>query len=632
MNEAFLKAYERELSLLYDRGKEFAQDYPGIASRLGGVIQGNMDPAVDGLLQGTAFLAARVQVQMDREFSTFTHELLDQLLPNILAPIPSAMLVQATRRDVGAEGQHFPSGSNLDARYVEREKRIQCRYRLCGPMDVWPIKVADADYFSGAGRFQALGLEPHPDTNGGLKLTVKRLAKDAPMSELPMTSLDVHLTGEMSDAAGLYEAIFAQNVRATIRIEDKNGDAIIVPLTPDQIEPIGLSEEEALFPDDTRVFHGFVLLREFFMFPRKFLGFRLKNLEQIIQATDKDTFEVLFELRTVSSDLVPRIDVDDFSLFCAPAINLFEESASQIRLDDRDAEHHVIPSSNPADNYEIHRIQSVSAIFTDGSEKVPVYPLYGAPPDAVDLQNALYFTYRQRDRRLSSSERRAGRKREYRGTETLLSLYEPTGLDDTSRPARLIVRTMSSNRHLPLHLPIGQGGADFYMSEDTSMSLTCVAGPTPPKSSIMTGRADARDEGKIPWQLVSFLSLNFLGLDNRTPGGGVRGLRELLSIFVDLESPVNAQQIEGIESLKSRSIVRSIKRGNRYHSARGIEITLTFDERSFESTSILLFSAVLERFFGEYAPVNSFTQTVVVSKQRGKLKTWPPRSGQGPIL
>jgi len=65
MNEAFLRAYERELALLYERGKEFAGEYPGIASRLGGLLQGNLDPAVDGLLQGTAYLAARAQLQID---------------------------------------------------------------------------------------------------------------------------------------------------------------------------------------------------------------------------------------------------------------------------------------------------------------------------------------------------------------------------------------------------------------------------------------------------------------------------------------------------------------------------------------------------------------------------------------
>ena len=48
MNRAFLEAYNRELALLYEGAKEFAEDFPGIAERLGGLTQDNLDPAVAG--------------------------------------------------------------------------------------------------------------------------------------------------------------------------------------------------------------------------------------------------------------------------------------------------------------------------------------------------------------------------------------------------------------------------------------------------------------------------------------------------------------------------------------------------------------------------------------------------------
>ncbi len=67
MDRAFLDAYNRELALLYEGAKEFAEDYPGIAERLGGLTQDNLDPAVAGLLEGAAFMAARVQLKLDTE-------------------------------------------------------------------------------------------------------------------------------------------------------------------------------------------------------------------------------------------------------------------------------------------------------------------------------------------------------------------------------------------------------------------------------------------------------------------------------------------------------------------------------------------------------------------------------------
>ena len=60
MNREFLDFYNRELSLLYEQAGEFAEQYPGIAERLGGLVRERADPMVAGLLEGAAFLAARV--------------------------------------------------------------------------------------------------------------------------------------------------------------------------------------------------------------------------------------------------------------------------------------------------------------------------------------------------------------------------------------------------------------------------------------------------------------------------------------------------------------------------------------------------------------------------------------------
>ena len=94
MKKAFRDAYERELALLYERSAEFASEYPGLADRLGGLMKENLDPAIAGLLEGTAFLAARVQLKMDEEFRTFTREYLEQIFPDAIDPTPSAALVR----------------------------------------------------------------------------------------------------------------------------------------------------------------------------------------------------------------------------------------------------------------------------------------------------------------------------------------------------------------------------------------------------------------------------------------------------------------------------------------------------------------------------------------------------------
>src|ERR1700675_3060291 len=92
MDREFLDLYNRELLLLQEQAREFAVEYPGIADRLGGLLADRMDPMIEGLLQGTAFLAARVQLKLKHEFPEFTNNLLEQLVPKYLAPQPSIMV------------------------------------------------------------------------------------------------------------------------------------------------------------------------------------------------------------------------------------------------------------------------------------------------------------------------------------------------------------------------------------------------------------------------------------------------------------------------------------------------------------------------------------------------------------
>ena len=68
-------------------------------------------------------------------------------------------------------------------------------------------------------------------------------------------------------------------------------------------------------------------------------------------------------------------------------------------------------------------------------------------------------------------------------------------------------------------------------------------------------------------------------------------------------------------------------RTHRCRAARGIEITVTIDERAFEGTGVFLLGAVLDRFFAEYSAFNHFTQTVIRSVERGEIMRWPPRIG-----
>src|SRR5262245_19250270 len=227
MHREFLDLYNRELQLLHEQAREFAGEYPGIAERLGGLVADRTDPMVGGLLEGAAFLAARVQLKLKHEFPEFTENLLEQLVPQYLAPTPSMMLVKASPvfgDPALREGRMIPRGSYLDAGFRQLDRQLACRYRLCGDITIWPFELADAEYFSSPAPMQALGISVGSDVLAGMRMTLTHRstarAEDEPpeadarkkpeltISGCRTSQLPLYLVGAEADAVALYEQLF----------------------------------------------------------------------------------------------------------------------------------------------------------------------------------------------------------------------------------------------------------------------------------------------------------------------------------------------------------------------------------------------------------------------------------------
>jgi type VI secretion system protein ImpG len=156
-------------------------------------------------------------------------------------------------------------------------------------------------------------------------------------------------------------------------------------------------------------------------------------------------------------------------------------------------------------------------------------------------------------------------------------------------------------------------------------SIRCVTGPTLPKPS--------HTEGRFFWRLISHLSLNYLSLvDSANADAGAAGLRDLLKLYIEEKDHLGARQIEGVLSVHSKPIVRRVAAPGPISFARGLEITVTLDETAFEGVGAFILGAVLEQFFAKYVSLNSFTETVVRTKQRGEIVRWPTRMGIRQIL
>lgn len=645
MHREFVELYNRELALFYEHAKEFAEEFPGIADRLGGLTRERSDPMFAGLIQGAAFLAARVQLKLKHEFPEFTDNLIEQLLPGFLAPVPSCLLakIKPSFGDPALrEGRTIKRGAFLDAVYREREKNVACRFTLCSDITIWPFELMRAEYVPTPGPLHALGIEANVRLMAGLRLTLRcrsapRIEDEAPddatpvdplslFAGCPISSLPFYLVGPEADAVAMCEQIFANRAGVYVRHLDEFGDPQVTEMTGVQIEQVGFGDDETLFPYDTRMFRGFAYLQEYFTFPRKFLGFRLKTNKRELFPLPARAIDVIIAFKEPAPRLAAAIDASMFSLYASPAINLFPKTTDRIPIKASQHEYQVIPDRSHQLNFEAHTILDVFAHYPGRPQKERVLPLYSSPLALNPNQAQLHYTVRRMPRRRTSDERRFGTPSDYVGTDVFISTTAPGALGDSAKIMELSVRALCSNRHLTDQLPVGSAGADFTFIDDTSLQVVCAIPPTRPKEPPLHQKHDTGVDigaGPTAWRLINMLSLNHLGLTRRD---GL-ALREILSIFADLNDTVLDRRVRSIRSIATRPVVRRLQSRTGVGAARGIEVNVTFDEKSFEGSGVFLLGSVLDRFFAEYAALNHFSQTIISTIDRGPIMQWPPRSG-----
>jgi type VI secretion system protein ImpG len=189
-------------------------------------------------------------------------------------------------------------------------------------------------------------------------------------------------------------------------------------------------------------------------------------------------------------------------------------------------------------------------------------------------------------------------------------------------PAQTVfVHTLCTNRELAVQLP---AGARLQIEDAAPLTrIRCLHKPTPP--------AYPPQDGATLWALVSNLSLNHLPLS----GGkeGLDALRSILRMYSFSDRPSEWQQINGIRTMSSRTVVRRVGQEAWRGFCQGTEISLTFDESMYVGTGAFLLAAVLHRCFPLFASMNSFTQLVIYSLQReGEWKRFPAVAGDQPLL
>lgn len=651
MDRRLLRYYDRELRHLQTVAKEFAREFPKIAGRLGIEDFPCVDPYVERLLEGYAFLAARVQLKLDAEFPRFTHNLLETVYPHYLAPTPSMCVVhmQPDQAEAGlAKGARIPRGTVM--RSQSGPNLASCEYRTAHDLTLWPISVAEARYFTRDvgvlelnrvwGTDQIIpttGRGAVPPPKAALRLRLKTSA-GLPFSKIGIDELTVFLKSGDGTAGRLYEQILGHAKSVIVRpvpVGNKLG-SWQVTLPASIIGRKGYDRAQSLLPYDGRSFQGYRLLHEYFAFPQRFMFINFKEIAPAFAKCDLQYVDVIITFDAEDIDLDGAVAAEHFVTNCTPAVNLFPKRCDRIFVSDRASEFQVIPDRTRPLDFEVYRVTGVGGFGTNGEEQT-FHPFYAATDDSSEdpLESSAYFAVNRVPRVISERERRSGSRTGYGGSELYLSLVDARNAPYSPGLRQLSVEALCTNRDLPLQMPVGKGRTDFALDIGAPVeAVRVVAGPTPPRASYA--------EGDASWRLVSHLALNYLSLTDEDLDGdgqisaeerqGAASLRDLLRLYGNVGDPAIRKQIDGLRALQTKTITRRVPSAGTIAFARGLEVSVTLEESLFEGTGIFLLGSVLEQFFARYVTMNSFTETVVCSVERGEIMRWNVQVGQRPTL
>lgn len=631
MDVRLIRLYEDELAHLRELGREFAREHPK-ARHLGLEEMEVADPYVERLLEGFAFLTARVRLKLDAEQPRLIEQILQALYPNFTAPLPSAMVV---RFDVDAADPNLARGFEVARGAPVRSRMLRgqdtsCEFRTAMAVTLWPLAVTEVRYFSHAPDLGLTRIPAARAAKGGLRIRLQ-LGGGLAWDKLPLERLVFYIAAEDEVAWRLHGLVLGNGIGTLVA---PAGAAAAAGVAADErqwrdgasIQAVGFGTDEAMLPEFDRMFSGHRLLQETAALPQRLLFFEVNGLRERLAALRGNEAEVVLLFDRGEGDLGPLVDATSLALFCTPAINLFPKRLDRVLLGPGSAEFHVVPDRTRPMDYEVHHIERVVGHGTSGTDSAREFaPLYRATHHSLPEGDG-YFSLRRAPRRASERQRQQGaRVPSYLGDEVYLSL-----VDGEHGPYRTSLRQLSvhawvSNRDLPVLLPReggsgGGGGGEGVWQLDAPgpvVQVRCLRGPTRPVTR--------RTEGDAGWQLVSQLTQHHLSPGN-DPEQAAAALRAALRLYGPADNSW-VRQCDGVRALRVGTVVRRLPFAGPLSFGSGISLELEVDDAAFQGASAFLLGSVLERFFARHAAINSFTQFTLRGSTRGLIKTWPPRLG-----
>jgi len=579
MEQKLKEYFHQELSLLDNIfNGEFKELYPDILKK------SKLDPDVNSLLRGVAYLTAIIKQKIDDDFPEIVQELIRIIFPHQLRPVPSMTIISFK-----------PNKTLINKKIIEREKTslkskpvkyegrlTNCLFRTCYDVEIHPLELLSAS------------LGENSECYPTIKLSFKYKGLD--INDWQISKLRLYISGKnFVEATNLFFTLMVYLNKFIIKTENE-----VTEFQKEMFEPVGFSEDDAVIPYPANAFWAYRVLQEYFILPQKFLFVDLKGLDS--WKTKSETFDIIFELKDIPN-ILTSINESNFVLFATPAINLFSCDANPITLDHKTKKYRLSP--NTEEYCQVFSIENIIG-HIHGVEKKREYVSF----DNIigkDSFKPVYTTHIEKESTESNKD------------EFNLSLSFLYNDKLSIQKETIFADLLCTNGFLPERLEEGSITEKTYTSPDKVIFeniIACTHNILPP------------DNKNSLWHLISHLSLNYLSLEK------TNNLKSLLKNFSTMNNSAmgnqfstnSSKKIESIEKVSSKpfdEIVDGVM-------MRGKEITIEANSDFFMSKGdFYLFGCILNFFISSYASLNTFTKLVLKDVRSKNISfQWKSKIGE----
>ncbi len=557
------KYFQAELSYLREAARAFADQHPSMAGLL---AERGGDPKIGRLLEGFAFVAARLRQRTNHAVPELLDGLTELLLPPFLRPTPASTIIEfRTLPGAHRAQQRVVAGTSVLSRPVQG---TVCPFRTTRPLDLAPLDLVAQHLDDSSASRPELTLQFRAQVGGNA-------------SVFRAKGLRLYLHGDLPTATQLY-LWFARHVSSvTVRTEDGRS----VELSSHAVELVGFDAADPLFPWPSFSPQGLRLLLEYFALPPKFLFIDILGLEKAAHL-ESTSFELSFRFARPPA-LPSRLGTDALRLHCVPSINLFDIGATVVRTTANGRAMVLRPTALGLLQAEVFEVRSMIGTRKGRPEQRSYEPSRSFRRPFGPVRQRHFYELK---REISPTDD---------GIETSLQIEPSPDLTETDEETLTIDLTCTS-RSIPNELKVGDVGVPTNDMPPgmKCMNISAVARPTRPQLGSEEG-----------FHFLAHLSASQRSLAD------VAVLKTFLSLYNFQERSdhqqgrANRARIEAIQSVSSKTVTRVVTGA----TLRGSLFRIEVEQASFASEGdAFLFGSVLHRLLGDQTGVHSFVDLELI--------------------